>query len=196
MTNMFIGFGLSVLIAVPLGIMMGHSRRVFNLLDPAIELLRPLPATAILPLAILFLGIGSAEKIFIVFFSCVRIIVVNAMYGARSVDLVLLETARSYGYSGFQLVRRIIIPAALPQVMTGIRISVPIAIVVIVAAEMLAGDKGLGFFTGLSQRTYATSEMYSGVFLLCIIGYVLNGLIQIIEGRLLGYHHESKKVVR
>ena len=196
MRNMFIGYGLAVLVAVPLGVFMGYSRAVFNLFDPAIELIRPLPATAVVPLAILFLGIGPAEKIFVVFFTCVRIIMVNAMYGARSVDPVLLETARSYGYSGFRLVRRIILPAAMPQIVTGMRISVPIAIVVIVAAEMLASDKGLGFFISLSQRTYATPEMYSGVVLLCIIGYVLNWLLQMIERRLLAYHHESKQFMR
>ena len=196
MRNMFAGYSLAALLAIPLGIFMGYSRPFFNLSDPTLELIRPLPATAIVPLAILFLGIGTAEKIFVVFFTCARIIVVNAMYGARNIDPLLLETARSYGYSGLRLMWRVVFPAAMPQIVTGLRTSLPIAIVVIIAAEMLASDKGVGFFTSLSQRTYATPEMYAGVLSLCFIGYVLNRVFQTVDGRLMAYHHGSKEITR
>ena len=194
--NMFAGYFLAAVVAVPFGVLLGFNRTMHNLFEPAIELLRPLPATAIIPLAILLLGIGGVEKIFIIFFTCARTMVVNAMYGAQGVDPRLVETARSYGYSGFRLVRRVVFPASLPQIMTGLRVSLAIAIVIIVAAELLGSEKGIGHYTMLMQRTYSTPEMYAGVLSLCILGYILNRLFVAVERRLMGWYAGLKNTMR
>lgn len=196
LVNMFAGYFLAAIVAVPFGVLLGYNRALYNLFEPAIELARPLPATAIIPLAILLLGIGAVEKIFIIFFTCSRTMVVNAMYGAQSVDPRLVETARSYGYSGFRLVARIVFPASMPQIMTGLRVSLAIAIVIIVAAELLGSEKGIGHYTMLMQRTYSTPEMYAGVLSLCILGYILNRLFVLIEGRLMGWYAGLKSTMR
>jgi ABC-type nitrate/sulfonate/bicarbonate transport system permease component len=190
--NMFAGYFLAAAVAVPFGVLLGYNRALRNLFEPTIELTRPVPASAIIPLAILLLGIGAAEKIFIIFFTCSRTMVVNAMYGAQSVDRRLIETARSYGYSGFRLVRRIVFPASMPQIMTGMRMSLAIAIVIILAAELLGSENGIGYYTMLMQRTYSTPEMYAGVLSLCVLGYVLNRLFVAIEGRAMGWYAGQK----
>ncbi|MBI3091819.1 MAG: ABC transporter permease [Candidatus Tectomicrobia bacterium] len=186
--NMFAGYFLSVLVTVPFGILLGTSRPLYNLFEPIIEFLRPLPTTAIVPAAMLFLGIGSLEKIFLIFFACSKLMIVNTIYGARGTDPLLIETARTYGYRRLQVIRRIILPAASPSIMTGLRISLAISIILIIAVEMLGSDKGIGYYTILMQRSFSTTEMYAGVFALCILGYLLNRLFRLTEGRLMAWH--------
>lgn len=186
--NMFSGYFLAALIIVPFGVLLGYHRALYNLFEPIIEALRPLPTTAIVPLAMLFLGVGPVEKIFLIFFACSRIMIVNAVYGARSADPRLIETARIYGYSGFQLVRRIIFPSATPHIMTGLRISLAISVIVIIAAEILGSDKGIGYYTIIQQRNFSTPEMYAGVLSLCILGYLLNRLFLLVERMVMGWH--------
>lgn len=186
--NLFSGYVLSALVIVPFGVLLGYHRALYNLFEPIIEFIRPLPTTAIVPLAMLFLGVGAVEKIFLIFFACSRIMIVNAVYGARSADPRLIETARVYGYSGFQLIRRIIFPSAMPHIMTGLRISLAISVIIIIAAEILGSDKGIGYYTILQQRNFSTPEMYAGVLSLCILGYLLNRLFLLVEGTLMAWH--------
>jgi NitT/TauT family transport system permease protein len=188
LANMFAGYFLAALVAIPLGIVVGYYERLNKLFGPSIELIRPLPATAIIPLALLLLGTGPVEKIFIVFFACSRTVIVNSIYGARSVDPRLIETARSYGYSGFRLVRRVVVPCALPQVMTGLRVSLAIAVVVIIGAEILGSESGIGYLSMVFQRRYDTPEMYACVVTLCMLGYVLNHVFLRLEHRLMGWY--------
>jgi ABC-type nitrate/sulfonate/bicarbonate transport system permease component len=194
--NMFAGYFLAAAVAIPFGVMAGYSRKLFNCAEPTIELIRPLPATAIIPLAMLFLGVGPVEQIFVIFFSCSRIMVVNAIYGARSVDPRLIETARSYGYGGLRLVLRVVLPSALPQIMTGLRISLGIAVIIIIAAELMGSTSGIGFFTMDMQRSYSTAAMYAGVAALCILGYLLSRIFLLVEWQTMGWHRGLKNAVR
>ena len=187
--NMFAGYFLAAAVTIPFGVLLGYHRALYNLFEPIIEFLRPLPTTAIVPLAMLFLGVGYVEKIFLIFFACSRIMIVNAVYGARSADPRLIETARTYGYSGFKVIRRIIFPAATPYIMTGLRISLAISVIVIIAAEMLGSDSGIGYYTIVMQRSFSTPEMYAGVLSLCILGYLLNRLFLLAEGVMMAWHH-------
>ena len=196
LANLFAGYLLAALAAVPMGIVIGYYERLNKLFGPSIELIRPLPATAIIPLALLLLGTGAVEKIFIVFFACSRTIIVNAMYGARSIDPRLVETARSYGYSGFRLVRRVVVPCALPQVMTGLRVSLAIAVVVIIGAEILGSESGIGYLSMMFQRGYETPEMYACVVTLCMLGYVLNQVFLWLERRSMGWYIGLMNTVR
>ena len=196
LANMLAGYLLAALTAIPIGVMMGYSRRMHNLLEPAVELSRPLPATALIPLAILFLGVGPLESIAILFITCFRTIIVNAIHGARSVDPRLIETARSYGYRDFKLITRVVIPAASPQIMTGMRISLAVGVVVIIATEMMGSEAGIGYFTMVWQRTYATPEVYVGVLSLCLLGYGLHRLFQFGEMRMMGWHRGQSEARR
>jgi ABC-type nitrate/sulfonate/bicarbonate transport system permease component len=179
--RIFAGFFLAIALAVPLGLMMGTVRFIYRLLEPLTEFLRPIPSSAYIPLAILFLGIGEEMKIFIVFLACFFPILLNTYGGVRSIDPVLIDTGRTFGLSRVKALRQIILPAALPSVLTGMRISLGIALIVVVIAEMIAGNSGIGYFILDRQRVFRIQEMFAGIFTLGILGYVLNFIFLRIE---------------
>lgn len=182
------GYGLAVLLAVPLGVVIGYYRRVFHLLEPLIEILRPMPPPAIIPMAILFLGIGNEMKVFMIAFACFFPILVNTAHGVHSVEPVLLATARTFDLSDGQTLRAVVVPAAAPAIAAGLRISLAIALILVVIAEMVAGNNGIGFLILDAQRAFRVSEMYAGIFALALVGYALNRLFVWAESRLLGWH--------
>lgn len=180
-----IGYLLAVLVAVPLGLLMGASRFMYTLLEPLTELLRPIPSSAYIPIAILFLGIGDAMKEFVVFFSCVFPILINTYSGVIAIDPVLVDTGRTFGLHRGEILRRIVFRAAVPHILTGMRISLAIALIVVVVAEMVAGSSGIGYFILDQQRTFRVAEMFAGIFTLGVLGYAANGLFLIVESRIL-----------
>lgn len=169
-----IGYTLAGLLGTTLGVLLGSSRTFYALLEPPIELLRPLPSPAIVPVFILFLGIEDRMKIAVVVFAASFPIIVNTVHGVRSVDRILIDTARTFGYRRLAVIRRITLPAALPAIVTGMRISLAVALIVTVVAEMLAGDSGLGFYVLDTERAFAIPDMYAGIFTLAALGYSLN----------------------
>jgi ABC-type nitrate/sulfonate/bicarbonate transport system permease component len=180
LARIFVGFGIAVLVAVPVGLLMGTSAFVFRLLEPLTEFVRPIPSSAYIPIAILFLGIGDEMKVFIVFLACFFPILLNTYGGVRGVDPVLVDTGRTFGLSRGQRLRQIILPAALPSILTGMRISIGIALIVSVVAEMISGNSGIGYFILDMQRIFRVPEMFAGIFTLGVLGYLLNlGFLQI-----------------
>jgi ABC-type nitrate/sulfonate/bicarbonate transport system permease component len=189
--RMFIGYGLAAAVGVVIGVVMGYFRPVFNLLEPLVELLRPIPSPAYIPMAILFLGIGDEMKIFMVFMATVFPILLNTYAGVRAVDPVQINTGRTFGLSSGQILREIILPASSPFVFAGLRVSLAIGLIVAIIAEMVAANNGIGFFILASQRSFLVRDMYAGVFTLALTGYVMNRLLVLIEGRLLSWHMHS-----
>jgi NitT/TauT family transport system permease protein/sulfonate transport system permease protein len=186
------GYGLAVLVAVPLGLLMGASRFIYGLLEPATELLRPIPSSAYIPIAILFLGIGDGMKMFAVFFGCVFPILVNTSDGVKAVDPVLIDTGRTFGLRRGQILGSIIFPAAIPAILTGMRVALSIALIVVVVAEMVAGSSGIGYFILDNQRTFRVPEMFAGIFTLGVLGYLANALFLILEARALRWRPAAR----
>lgn len=182
------GYALAAATMIPLGILMGISPRMFHLLDPAIEFLRPLPPPAIIPVAMLFLGIGDAMKIFVIFFACAFPMVLNTMDGARHIHPVFIATGRTFGLTRTRLIRRIVLPAALPQIMSGLRTSLPISLIVAILSEMIGSVDGIGHFILRMQRSFNIPEMYAGIMMLGMVGYCLNTGFMILEQTLLAWH--------
>jgi ABC-type nitrate/sulfonate/bicarbonate transport system permease component len=180
-----IGYVLAVLVAVPLGLLMGASRFMYVLFEPLAELLRPIPSSAYIPIAILFLGIGDAMTEFVVFFSCLFPILVNTYSGVVGIDPVLIETGRTLGLRRGEILRRIVFRATVPHILTGMRISLAIALIVVVVAEMVAGSSGIGYFILDQQRTFRVPEMFAGIFTLGVLGYGANALFLLAETRIL-----------
>ncbi len=172
--RIFSGFFLSVLVAVPLGLLMGTVPFIYRLLEPLTEFVRPIPSSAYIPVAILFLGIGNQMKIFIIFLSCLFPILLNTYGGVRAVDPVLVDTGRTFGVSRAKALWQIILPAAMPSILTGMRISLGISLIVAVVAEMIAGNSGIGYFILDMQRIFQVPEMFAGIFTLGLLGYLLN----------------------
>ena len=152
------GFFLGVLIGVPFGLLLGWFERAYQAFNPLIQVLRPISPIAWIPLAILWFGITDAAPIFLIFLASVFPITVSACAAVRNMQEVYLRAAHNFGLSRLQLFRRVILPAALPQIVTSIRISLGIAWLVVVAAEMIAVESGLGYLIN-DARTPASATI-------------------------------------
>lgn len=186
--RLFLGYAIACTVAVMLGLAMGWSRFMFQLLEPLVEFLRPIPSPAYIPMAILFLGIGNEMKVFMVAFTAFFPILLNTISGVINVERVLIDTGRTFGLSRLQLIAKVVVPSASVYVMTGMRVSLAIALVITVLAEMVTGNDGIGFFVLDAQRSFHIAEMYAGVIALALLGYVLNRIFVLIEGRLLAWN--------
>lgn len=191
--RVLISFFLATAVAVPIGLLMGSSRLVYRLLEPLTELIRPIPSSAYIPVAILFLGIGDQMKIFVVFLACFFPILLNTYGGVLGVDPILIDTGRTFGISRTKALRQIVFPASLPSILTGMRISLGISLIVVVVAEMISSNSGIGYFILDMQRTFHVPEMFVGIFTLGIIGYLLNAVFLQIERYLLRWR-ETKEL--
>jgi ABC-type nitrate/sulfonate/bicarbonate transport system permease component len=181
---------------VLVGLMMGASRLVYYLLEPITEILRPIPSPAYVPIAILFLGIDDEMKIFMIAFATFFPVLLNTYSGVRSVDPVQLQTARTFGVKGRKLLWQIVVPSASPYIFTGMRISLAVALIVMVISEMVAASNGIGYFVLAAQRGFKIREMFAGVVMLAVIGYTLNRIFLAVENRVLAWHHGSTQQQR
>jgi NitT/TauT family transport system permease protein len=189
--RIFAGFGLAVVVAVPLGLLMGTVSLFYRLLEPLTEFIRPIPAAAYIPVAILFLGIGNGMKVFVVFLACLFPILLNTYGGVRGVDQVLIDTGRTFGVSRLRALRQIVFPAALPSILTGMRISLGISLIVAVVSEMIAGNSGIGYFILDMQRIFRVPEMFAGIFTLGLLGFLINFAFLKLEQHLLRWRGTS-----
>jgi ABC-type nitrate/sulfonate/bicarbonate transport system permease component len=185
-------FGLGYVIAVALGLgiglLMGYFRAGYLLLEPLIEALRPLPPPAIIPMAILFLGIENQMKVFVIAFACFFPVVVNTIQGVAGVDRVLLDTARTFGLSTREILWKIVLPAASPNIVAGMRIALAIALILTVISELVASNDGVGFMILDMERAFRIPEMYAYIFTLMVVGYLLNRLFVLFEARTLAWY--------
>lgn len=178
------GFGLAIFIAIPLGIIIGWYPWAKELLNPILELFRNTAALALLPVFILLLGIGETSKISIVLFACVFPILLNTIDAVGNVDPLLIRSAKSLGLSSYQLFSKVIIPASIPTIFTGIRMSGSASILVLIAAEMVGAKEGLGYLISYTQMNFQIPEMYAGIITISILGFILNYLLVSIEKKL------------
>lgn len=177
------GFVVAVVVAVPLGIVIGWYRPVAQLLTPVLELFRNTAALALLPVFVLILGIGETSKVALVIYACVFPILLNTISGVRTVDPLLIKSARSLGLSSFRLFQKVILPAALPTIFTGIRLSAAASILVLVAAEMVGAQSGLGYLIMASQLNFQIPQMYAGILTIALVGLIFNFVLVLIERR-------------
>jgi len=168
-------------IAIVVGLAMGRFVAIYNLLEPLIEIIRPLPKPALLPLAILFLGLGDAMKLTIVGLAIFFPVLINTMQGARGVDPILIDTARTFGIGRFALLKKVILPASTPLILVGMRVSLALGLILVVLTEMMAGTGGLGFLIVDMQRAFRVADMYAWLVILAVLGYALNALFVRLE---------------
>jgi ABC-type nitrate/sulfonate/bicarbonate transport system permease component len=181
------GYGLAVVAAVGIGIPLGLNATARRAASPIVEFLRAIPPPALLPLAIVVIGVGNSMKVLIIAFVCLWPILLNTIDGIRGIDPTLNDTARVYG-----LPRIATLPAAAPQIFAGMRTSLSLAVIMMVISEMVASTNGIGFFVLQSQRSFAIPEMWSGIVLLGIVGYALNLLFTGVERRVLAWHRGAR----
>ena len=186
-----LGYGLAIVLGVGLGMIMGYYRFFFNLLEPLVEILRPIPGPAYLPVLVLFVGIGHEMKVVLILLASIFPILLNTYSWVRAIDRVQFDTARTLGLTTLQTFRDLVLPAASPQILTGMRISLAISLILAILGEMIVSNDGLGYFVLLAQRTFKVPDMYAGIFTLALLGYLLNRLFLLIEGRVIRWHTES-----
>ncbi len=185
------GYAMAALVGVGLGLLIAWSRIMEDFFDPLIELIRPLSTFALIPIFFLWFGIGNTSKIMIIFKSCFFPIVLNTIAGIKGVDKKLIMAARSLGAGGGQMWTRVLLPSAMPMIITGMRISTAIAMMALVGVEMLASDSGLGFLVIDAQRTFDTERVFAGIVVLALLGFSLDRLARKIQARILSWHHET-----
>ena len=186
-----LGYVVAVVLGVGLGLLMGYYRFLYNLFEPLVEVLRPVPGAAYLPVLVLFVGIGHEMKVILILVAAFFPILLNTYGGVRAIDVVQLDSARTFGLTTLQTFREVILPAASPQILTGMRISLAISLILAILGEMIVSNDGLGYYILLAQRTFRVPEMYAGLFTLAIFGYLLNRLFLLAESRLIRWHHET-----
>jgi NitT/TauT family transport system permease protein len=177
------GFGLAVVVAIPLGLVIGWYKPVATLLNPLLELFRNTAALALLPVFVLILGLGETSKIAIIFYACSWPILLNTISGVRTVDPLLLKSARSLGLGPVRLFQKVVLPAAVPTIFTGIRLAGAFSILILIAAEMVGAKAGLGYLINYAQYNFAVPDMYAGIITISTIGLVINQLLLVVERR-------------
>lgn len=168
------GFVLSILVAIPLGFLMGWFKRVERVFDPVVQLFRNTATLALYPVFLLIFGLGELSKIGIIFWGCLWPILINTIDGVKLIDPILIKSARSMSVSAFSMFIKVILPAAIPSIITGLRLSATHSIIVLVSAEILGSDSGLGFLIFEARDRYDAPAMYSGIIILSALGLMLN----------------------
>jgi len=191
-----VGYLAAAFLGIAIGVPVGASRNLRNVLEPVLEFLRAIPPPVLVPVLILFTGIGNEMKALVIVFGCIWPVLLNTVAGVRSLDEVLAETVRSYRIGRLSRLQHFVLPGASPQIFTGLRQALPIGIILMVVSEMFAASDGIGFSLVQYQRTFAIPEMWSGIILLGIIGIVLSLIFRAIEARLLGWYHGLRQSQR
>ncbi|MEV0900855.1 ABC transporter permease [Actinoplanes sp. NPDC049802] len=194
--RLFAGYLLAALVGVGAGVAIGMNRTLRAAVEPVLEFFRAIPPPVLVPVIMLFAGIGDAMKVIVIVFGCVWPVLLNTVEGVRAVDSVVLETARSYGVTGAARITRVILPSAGPQVAAGLRQALSIAIILMVISEMFAASNGLGFTIVQFQRSFAIPEMWSGIILLGLLGFVLSLLFRLAERRALRWYEGLRAAQR
>ncbi|MHC3471433.1 ABC transporter permease [Streptomyces sp. 7R007] len=190
------GYALAAVAGVALGTVIGTYRRVRALCEPVLEFLRAVPPPVLVPVIMLFAGIGDTMKIVVIASGCVWPILLNTVEGVRAVDSVMLETARSYGITGVARLRDLVLRSASPQIFAGLRQALSIGIILMVISEMFAASDGIGFTVVQFQRSFAIPDMWTGILVLGLLGFLLSVLFQLVERRVLAWYHGLRASTR
>lgn len=190
------GFGIAVIVGIALGIPLGLSRQARRAAMPHIEYWRAMPPPALLPISIILVhSIANRQKIAFIAFFCIFPVLLNTIDGVRGIDPTLLDTARSYGLGWFERIRRIILPAALPQIVAGIRNSLALAVIMMVLSEYFSSTSGVGYVLLISKNTFQLAPMWAAIVLIGVLGYMLNLLFLLAERRALAWHRGWRAAV-
>ena len=179
-----IGFSLAVVVGVTLGLLMGRYRSLYYALDPFIVALYATPGVALIPLIMLWFGLGLQAKIIIIFEACFFPIVINTFAGVRNVSRANVDVARAYGASERQVLRLVLLPSALPFIMAGIRLAVGRGVIGMVVAEFFTALSGIGSLIIIYSNAFATAKLFVPVITLSLLGVSLTALAQLLERRL------------
>lgn len=189
--RMIFGWLLACLVGVALGVAIASSRIARDLLEPTLEFLRPLPASSVIPVAILFLGLSNMMSLAVIAFGAIWPVLLATIHGFTAVSPELRDVADVLGFSRSKYLTSIALPAAGPDIMAGVRVSLAIALILTVVTEMQASLAGLGWDIFYAQRVYRSADLYAGLIVLGLVGFAANHLLQRLERQALPWRHIS-----
>jgi ABC-type nitrate/sulfonate/bicarbonate transport system permease component len=194
MISMGYGYVLSAILGITLGVLMAWVRVFYALMEPLVELMRPIPTIIFIPVIILYVGLGREMNVIAILISATIPILIASYSGARGVSAALRDTAATFNLTWWQTVREIVIPAAAPEIFIGLRLALAGSFVIAIASGMIAGNSGIGYYIINAQQTLDIARMYAGALTVAIVGYVLNYGFLMVENRLLHWHIANDRV--
>ena len=183
-----VGFLIGTGLALPLGLAMGVSRKAYGLLNPILQVLRPIPPIAYIPLAILWFGLGNPPAFFLISLGAFFPVLMNTVAGVKSVDALFIRAARNLGADGAPLFFRVVFPAATPHIMTGIRVGFGVAFIVVIVAEMIAVNNGLGYRILEAREFFWSDKIIAGMITIGLLGLAIDTGLAHLSGHLLRWH--------
>jgi sulfonate transport system permease protein len=185
MARVLEGFGIALFLGLTLGIAIGLSKTLDRFTDLIIQVVKPIPPIAWIPLAILWFGIGEKSKVYIIFLGAFFPIIINTIDGIRQTDHKFVEVARLLAVPRFKFVFQVVLPGALPAIMTGVRVGLMVAWICVVAAELIAASSGIGYLIMDARELSQSDVVLVGMITIGVIGKVMDGLIKLLEKRLI-----------
>lgn len=185
-----LGFGAGAVIALPLGLLLGWSGRVRRLIMPFIAVIQPLPKSAVLPLIMVIFGIGEQSRVIVVALAAFFPVVINTLTGVLGVSPLHIEVAQSYGASRRKIFMRVILPGAMPVILSGIALGVNTALTLVLVTEIIYAQRGLGATIWLAWQTFRTEDLYATLFVIALLGLALHQLLKLMSRRLMPWHSE------
>jgi NitT/TauT family transport system permease protein len=183
-----VGFAVGAGLALPLGLAMGASRGVYAWFNPLVQLLRPIPPIAYIPLSILWFGLGNPPAVFLIALGAFFPVLMNTIAGVRQVDGIYLRAARNLGAGGTTMFLRVILPAAVPYILTGMRIGVGTAFIVVIVSEMIAVNNGLGFRILEAREYFWSAKIIAGMITIGLLGLAIDSGMNRVNNYLLRWH--------
>ncbi|MGN6428038.1 MAG: ABC transporter permease [Leifsonia sp.] len=191
MANWAAGVGLALVVGVALGTALALSRRLEQIVDPLLQFARALPVVALIPLSLVILGTGTEQKVLLIAFSALWPILLNTVDAIRSIHPEIWQTTRVYSVTRGNVFFRVLLPGAFPQISIGIRVSLSVSLVVMIASEIYASTQGIGFYVISAQQQFDTVAVWSGVILLGLIGYLVTVAYGRVEARILRWRRSA-----
>jgi ABC-type nitrate/sulfonate/bicarbonate transport system permease component len=196
LARLAVGYGAAAVAGVLVGVLIGRRAWLRALVEPVLEVFRAVPPPVIVPVLVALAGIDDLMKILVIVLGCIWPIMLNTVEGVRAVDPVAEDTCRCYGVDGPARLRMLVLPAASPQIVTGLRQALSIAVILMVISEMFAASNGLGFAVVQFQRTFALPEMWTGIIVLGLVGVTLSLLFRAAESRVLRWYEGVRRTHR
>jgi ABC-type nitrate/sulfonate/bicarbonate transport system permease component len=187
------GFALAVAVGITLGALMARVLLLDLLLDPLVELLRPISPLAIFPLAILWFGIGDASKVFVIALAASFPVILNTYAGVRSIDPNFFRASHSLGATPAEIFTSIVLPGSLPQIFTGVRLAWGISLIVVIAAEMVGATTGIGYMVLEAQQTFRTERVFAGIIVIGLLGFLTDIGFRRLRSAWLPWYRETER---
>jgi ABC-type nitrate/sulfonate/bicarbonate transport system permease component len=186
--RMALGYMIAAVAGIAVGVTLGLSSLARTLLGPSVEFLRALPAVLLIPFGLIVFSDDLTLKVFVIALGCSFPVVLNTVDGVRSVEPLLIDVTRSFRLGPVERVWRIVLPSAAPQIFAGLRAALSLALILMVVSEMVASTNGIGYSILQAQRRFATTDMWAGIILLGLLGYLINVVLVLVERRVLAWH--------